>query len=75
MVYPIVLNDKQDVMRLNNVACQQIFDMSVSTDSTIVDAKSLLALFTLIGKPNIHLVAPDDINPRYFSKLIKRMGF
>ena len=39
----------------------------------MVDAKSLLALFTLVGKSAI-LVAPDHLNPKRFMKLIEKMG-
>lgn len=72
MVTTAYLKDKAAVERLNQVACQQAFDMSVSCGTTMIDAKSLLALFTLIGK-KVFIVAPDELNPRYFAKMVKKM--
>lgn len=69
------MRDAQDVLRVNEIACQQPFDLflsSVTGPYIALDAKSLLALYSLIGK-EVYLVGPDDINPKYFSKLIKRM--
>lgn len=72
MVAEIYLRDRAAVERLNAIACEQIFDLSVSCKDAIVDAKSLLALFSFIGK-KAFLVAPDEIKPKYFEKMIKQM--
>ena len=73
MIYPIRLDNKEDVIKLNNFACEEDYNLSVSSGNTMVDAKSLLALFTLIGSSAI-LVAPDHLNPKKFIKLIDKMG-
>lgn len=72
MVKLVSINSKEDVQRINRIACEQPFDMSLSSGSMIVDAKSLLALFNFVGKKT-YIIAPDDINPNYFNKIIKRM--
>lgn len=72
MVATAYLKDRSAVERLNQVACQQMFDLSVSCGNTIIDAKSLLALFALVGK-NVFIVAPDELNPRYFTRMVKKM--
>lgn len=75
VVYPIMMKDRDDVIRVNQIASQQPFDLSLSTMAgpyIAIDAKSLLAMFSLIGR-EVYLVGPDDLNPKYFSKLIKRM--
>lgn len=74
MSYPINLKSRDDVIRLNDVACQENFKMQVSSGLDVVDARSLLALFTMIGKNNVNLVAPDGTNPICFTKALKRMG-
>lgn len=74
MSYPINLKSRDDVIRLNNVACQENFKMQVSSGLDIVDARSLLGLFSLIGKSNVNLVAPDGTNPMCFTRALKRMG-
>ena len=73
MVANVMIKNREDVENLNKVASQQNFDMSVSCGSVIVDARSLLALFTLIGS-KVSLVAPDGVSPKDFSRLIKRMN-
>lgn len=74
MVYPIAINSMEDVVRLNKVANKEDFVMSVSSGLDVVNAKSLLALFTMIGR-KCNLVAPDGTNPENFAKAIKKMGF
>lgn len=73
MIYPIKLESTQDVVKLNNFAANEDYDLSVSSGNTMIDAKSLLALFTLVGKTCV-LVAPDHLNPKKFMRLIERMG-
>ena len=73
MIYPIKLESTQDVVKLNNFAANEDYNLSVSSGNTMIDAKSLLALFTLAGKTCM-LVAPDHLNPKKFMKLIERMG-
>lgn len=73
MIYPIKLDSKEDVIKLNNFAAEEDYNLSVSCGSTMVDAKSLLALFTLVGQ-SVILVAPDHLNPKKFMRLIEKMG-
>lgn len=73
MVATVVLNSREDIENLNKVASQQSYDLSVSCGSVIVDAKSLLALFMLMGS-KVSIVAPDRVSPKDFSKLVKKMN-
>ena len=41
--------------------------------NAMIDPRSILGLFAFVGKDAL-LVAPDDLNPNYFMKLVKRMG-
>lgn len=72
MVFPITLNDKKDILRLNELATKEAFSLKVSNGSIIIDAKSLLALFSLMGK-TVNLVAPDSADPIRFKNLIKKI--
>ena len=74
MVYEIKLTSPKDVKNLNNAALDYEGELSVNCGSTIINAKSLLALFALIGKKNIKLVAPDHENPNKFIDIIKKLG-
>ena len=72
MVFPITLNNKKDILRLNELATKESFNLKVSNGSIIIDAKSLLAFFSLIGK-TVNLVAPDIAYPERFMNLIKKI--
>ena len=75
MVYPIVMKNDKDVYRVNKVASQCPYDLNISSidgPSVILNAKSLLGLFSLIGK-QVYLVAPDHSSPSEFDKIIKKM--
>ena len=74
MVYEIELNSPKDVQNLNEAAAKYDGNLTVNCGSTIVDARSLLALFALIGKQNIKLVAPDHDNPDKFAEVVKKIG-
>lgn len=73
MTANVVLKNMADVQNLNKVASMQAFDLSVTCGSVIVDARSLLALFTLIGS-EVTIVAADGVSPKDFSKSIRKMN-
>ena len=74
MVYEIKLSSLKDVDNLNDIALDYDGKLTVNCGSASINAKSLLALFTLIGKKNIKLVAPDHENPNKFMDIIKKLG-
>ena len=73
MVYEIKLNSPKDVKDLNDAALDYTGDLTVACGATSLNAKSLLGLFTLIGKKGIKLVAPDHENPQKFISFIERL--
>lgn len=75
MVLDIQLKNKTDVEHLNAEACKSGENLWVhSADGLImVDARSLLALFSLIGKP-CKLVGEDYINPQVLTRVARRAG-
>lgn len=71
MVLDINIKSAEDAEKLSAVA-----DVlwAHSTDGMImVDCRSLLGLFTLIGKP-CHLVAEDTTSPKTLTKVARRAG-
>lgn len=62
----------EDIYKLNKLASREDFNIYISVNSTMLDAKSLLALFTLLGK-EINLVAPDHIDSAKFIKFVSRL--
>jgi hypothetical protein len=74
MVYEIKLCSPKDVKDLNEAALDYEGKLTVNCGSTSIDAKSLLALFTLIGRKGVKLVAPDHENPDKFAEIVKQIG-
>ena len=46
--------------------------MWLSTDTVMLDARSLLGLLSLVGQ-RVRVVAEDNVNPKRFSRLVDRM--
>lgn len=69
MIYPYIFNTKEDIYRLSELACRQNFPIYISTGTGQIDARSLLGLFTILGK-EVRLVAPDHANAEHFLKFI-----
>lgn len=74
MVYEIKLSSPKDVKALNDAALDYEGELFVSCDSLMVNAKSILALFALIGRKNVKLVAEDNANFNKFKKLISSIA-
>ena len=72
MVYPIVIKNIEDAKSVCEVACEQNFNLQVSSGTMIVNARSLLGLFALLGKES-NLIAPDGVDYSSFNKAIKRI--
>ena len=72
MIYPYKIETKEDLLRLSELASQENYPIYISTELGQIDAKSILALFTILGK-EINLVAPDHANSSDFSKFIHKL--
>lgn len=72
MTYPFKINTKEDLYRLSEMASKEDFSIYLSTSTEIFDAKSLLALFTILGK-EVNLTAPDHIDAEKFTKFIEKL--
>ena len=56
MIYPYKINTKEDLYRLSELASKEDYPIYISTSLGQLDAKSLLALFTILGK-EVNLVS------------------
>lgn len=72
MIYPYKIETKEDLVRLSELACKEDFPIYISTPYGHIDARSLLGLFTVIGK-DIHLVAPDHADADDFHKFLDKL--
>ena len=66
------IKDMKDIQHMNRVASEQPFEVYVSCDSTLVDCRSFVNLFPLIGK-EVNIVVEDDVDNKAFKKMFKKM--
>lgn len=72
MTYPFKVNSKEDIYKLCKLASEEDFNVYLSTSTGVLDAKSLLGLFTALGK-DVKLIAPDHADAEKFSKFIEKL--
>ena len=73
MTKVIDIKTKDQAMKINELASQAPYEVWLSTDTVMLDARSLLGILSLVGK-RACVVAEDDVNPRSFSKLVDKMA-
>lgn len=69
------ISNKEDVIRVNTIASDMNFDVFIHSmdGNSKFDAKSFVCLFTLIGQ-DVKIVVDDNIDYKYFKKMVKKMG-
>lgn len=72
MIYSTELKNKEDVLRLNKEATKNLIKILVESGSILVDARSLLALYALIGK-KVKLIASDREDAKEFADFVKKV--
>ena len=72
MIREIEIKDSAQVERINRLAAKAPYEVWLSSGSVMLDARSLLGLFALVGK-KANVVAEDDVSPRAFEKLVSKM--
>ena len=73
MTKVIDIKTKDQAMQINELASQAPYEVWLSTDTVMLDARSLLGILSLVGK-RASVVAEDDVNPHSFSKLVDKMA-
>ena len=69
MVTPMKFETKEDLFRFSELASKQDFNIYIGTEYGQLDAKSLLALFTILGR-EVNIVAPDHASADKFIKFL-----
>lgn len=72
MVKEINITSKEQIEKINQLACKTPYEVWLSTSVAMLDARSLLGLYSLIGQ-KVHVVAEDYVNPNTFNKLVNQM--
>lgn len=73
MVKELDIKTPAQVQKINQLAAQQPYEVYLTNGTVMLDARSLLGLFTLIGQ-KVSVVAEDDVDPVRFGKLVKHMA-
>ena len=71
--HPFKVESKEDLQRLSELASKEDYNIYLSTSTAMFDAKSLLALFTILGK-EVSLIAPDHADNEKFTKFIEKLN-
>lgn len=73
MVKFLDITSNEQVEKINRLACKAPFDVWLHTDTVMIDARSLLGIYALVGQ-RVRVVAEDDANPKAFGKLVDKMA-
>jgi hypothetical protein len=73
MIQPVKFETKEDLYRFSELASKEDFNIYISTPYGQLDAKSLLALFSILGK-EVNIVAPDHASADKFHAFLERYG-
>ena len=73
MTKTIEITSKSQVEHINQLASEVPYEVWLSTDTVMLDARSLLGLFALVGK-KARVVVADNVNPKAFGKLVDKMA-
>jgi len=73
MTKTIEITSKSQVEKINQLASEAPYEVWLSTDTVMLDARSLMGLFSLVGK-KARVVASDNVNPKAFRRLVDKMA-
>lgn len=73
MTREIDIKSEAQVEKINRLACDAPYEVWLCSGSMMLDARSLLGLFALVGR-KAHVVVEDDVTPRSFQRLVAKMA-
>ena len=73
MTKVIDIKTKDQAMKINELASQAPYEVWLSTDTVMLDARSLLGILSLVGK-RASVVAEDEVDRHSFSRLVDQMA-
>ena len=72
MTRDIDIKSEEQVVRINRLACEAPYEVWLSTDTVMLDARSLLGLYALVGQ-RAKVVTEDSLSRRTLDRLVKKM--
>ena len=73
MTRNIDIKTEEQVGRINRLACEAPYEVWISTDTVMLDARSLLGLYALVGQ-RAKVVTEDGLNPKMVNRLVEKMS-
>ena len=73
MTRNIDIKSDEQVNRIHRLACEAPYEVWLSTDTVMLDARSLLGLFALVGQ-KVKVVTEDNLNPKAVDHLVEKMA-
>lgn len=73
MVKDLDIKDVAQVQHISELAADAPYEVWLSSGPVMLDARSLLGLYALVGK-RVQVVAEDDVDPSRFFKLVSKMA-
>ncbi|MEY8387568.1 hypothetical protein AALC17_09790 [Oscillospiraceae bacterium 38-13] len=73
MTREIDIKSEEQIQRINRLACQAPYEVWLSTETVMLDARSLLGLYSLLGQ-HAKVVTEDYLNPKAVTRLVKKMA-
>ena len=73
MTKTIEITSKSQVEKIHQLASKAPYEVWLSADAVMLDARSLLGLFALVGK-KARVVVEDNVDPKAFGKLVDKMA-
>ena len=73
MMKEIDIKTPAQVQKLSELASKEPYDISLVTSTVVLDARSLLGLYALIGQ-RVTVAADDHADPKRFGKFVSKIG-
>lgn len=73
MTRNIDIKSEEQISRINRLACEAPYEVWLSTETMMLDARSLLSLYALVGK-HAKVVTEDSVDPRSVDRLVEKMS-
>ena len=73
MTRNIDIKSEEQVGRINRLACEAPYEVWISTDTVMLDARSLLGLYALVGQ-RAKVVTEDSLDPKMVDRLVEKMS-
>lgn len=73
MTRNIDIKSEEQVGRINRLACEAPYEVWISTDTVMLDARSLLGLYALVGQ-QAKVVTEDGLDPKMVDRLVEKMA-